>query len=680
LSLENFEHDKRLLEDDDFNVNVRLLVESQQVAHIGVWQWTLGEEVKWSGELFRIYGVTPSQYKPSYEGYLQKIHPDDRPRIRFILEEAIREVKSFSQDEKIVRPDGSIRHLRTWGHPVTNQEGKLIRYLGVCQDITDRVKAEEELRQSEQRYRNIVQSAQDGIWLIDDQGVTQFVNERMAQILDYASSEMAGQHIFKFIDASQRALVTQLLQSSREKQKHFDLPLRKKDGSRAWTIFAANPLVDDNGKRTGAMAVVTDQTQRKYDQVILSSLRDVVNLLLGGSDIHEVLTVLVKAIENIIEGVTASVLLLDEEGKHILTGSAPGLPEAYNKSIEGSEIGPNAGSCGTSAYTRRLVIAEDIQTDPRWVDYRDLALKHGLRACWSHPVFSYDGKVLGTFAMYFRERRKPTQDEINLVEKASTAAALTIQHVKLREDQQRILTEEKKLKDAAEKSVQQRDDFISIASHELRTPLTPLNLQLELIDHLISEFNNDDKVKELHKMVAGAKKQVSELSQLAENLLHVTHISADYLSLSRQNCKLSDIIYNSISQERDGVEEASCTTSVIIKKDVIGNWDRSQLEQVFSHLISNAAKFGSGHPIEIEIGEEDGSGYVTITDHGIGILKTDQSRLFKKFERITSFRKYGGLGIGLYIANEIVKAHGGQIGVLSEFGKGATFKVVLPVK
>ena len=110
--------------------------------------------------------------------------------------------------------------------------------------------------------------------------------------------------------------------------------------------------------------------------------------------------------------IRTSVLLLDSERKHLLHGAAPSLPKEYCESIHGLEIGPSAGSCGTAAYMGHSIFVTDIATDPLWDDYRDLALPHGLRSCWSTPIRSDDDEVVGTFAIYHSATRAPTEDEI----------------------------------------------------------------------------------------------------------------------------------------------------------------------------------------------------------------------------------------------------------------------------
>ncbi len=124
--------------------------------------------------------------------------------------------------------------------------------------------------------------------------------------------------------------------------------------------------------------------------------------------------------------VLASILLLDPEGGRLLHGAAPSLPQAYNEAIHGIAIGPGVGSCGTAAYLGHPIYVTDIASDPLWKDFRDLALEHGLRACWSTPIAGRDGRILGTFAVYHRAPRSPTAEELAAINAASRVAAVVI--------------------------------------------------------------------------------------------------------------------------------------------------------------------------------------------------------------------------------------------------------------
>ena len=144
---------------------------------------------------------------------------------------------------------------------------------------------------------------------------------------------------------------------------------------------------------------------------------DVASELSRGDSLEEILDRYLLTVEQMSDDeILTSVLLLSSDGKRLTHGAAPSLPPPYLEAIDGSEIGPSAGSCGTAAYLGRPVYVTDIATDPLWAAYRDLALPHGLRSCWSTPIRHADGHVLGTFAIYHRNLRGPTRDELGAIE------------------------------------------------------------------------------------------------------------------------------------------------------------------------------------------------------------------------------------------------------------------------
>lgn len=150
--------------------------------------------------------------------------------------------------------------------------------------------------------------------------------------------------------------------------------------------------------------------------------------LAANAALSEILERLVLLIEAQAPDMLCSVLLLSEDGDHVRHGAAPSLPAEYVKAIDGLSIGPKNGSCGTAIYRGEPVVVTDILTDPLWEDYRDLAVANGLRACWSTPILSGRGKVLGSFAMYYLEPRTPTGEEAGLTEVATRIAGLAIEH------------------------------------------------------------------------------------------------------------------------------------------------------------------------------------------------------------------------------------------------------------
>ena len=187
------------------------------------------------------------------------------------------------------------------------------------------------------------------------------------------------------------------------------------------------PVPPSLGNPAGVFLQGHNVTEDKRGEALRNAHNKVLELAIGDSPLEVTLNALLGIVESTSRtGMLGSILLLDADGKHLRHGAAPSLPAEYMKAIDGAEIGACAGSCGTAAYLGAAVYVCDIATDPLWADYKELALAHGLRACWSIPILTRGRKVLGTFAMYHREPREPTLRDLMLVDLIIQTAALVI--------------------------------------------------------------------------------------------------------------------------------------------------------------------------------------------------------------------------------------------------------------
>jgi PAS domain S-box-containing protein len=199
-----------------------------------------------------------------------------------------------------------------------------------------------------------------------------------------------------------------------------------------WTRLNGQPLRAANGEVIGGVMVCHDITEVKEEEFFRAGQSRVLELIAADAPLSEVLTNIVLLMQHQAEGLRCSILLLGRDGIHVEHGAAPDLPEIYVQSVNGSAIGPCAGSCGTAMYTRQPVVVTDVMTDPLWEDYRDLAKMSGLLACWSTPIISSQGEVLGSFAMYRQESRGPRPEEQRLTEVATHLAGIAIQRQRAR--------------------------------------------------------------------------------------------------------------------------------------------------------------------------------------------------------------------------------------------------------
>ncbi|MGX5849682.1 EAL domain-containing protein [Mesorhizobium sp. PL10] len=205
-------------------------------------------------------------------------------------------------------------------------------------------------------------------------------------------------------------------------------------GTVKWFSSTKVPLRNAQNEIFGLVGIARDITARKRADVLRSGQANILEMIATSAPLENVLDSLMHLVESQLKGIFGSVLLLDKDGMHLRHGAAPSLAKAYMSAIDGSAIGPKTGSCGTAAYRREPVVVTDILQDPLWEDYRDLAAPYGYRSCWSTPILSHQGVVLGVFAMYSMSVREPTETETRLIEFTTHIAGIAIER-KRAEDQ-----------------------------------------------------------------------------------------------------------------------------------------------------------------------------------------------------------------------------------------------------
>jgi PAS domain S-box-containing protein len=243
------------------------------------------------------------------------------------------------------------------------------------------------------------------------------------------------------------------------------------------------------------------------------------------------------------------------------------------------------------------------------------------------------------------------------------------------EETARRLVAETAARRAAQDAVATRDEFLSIAGHELKTPLTALLFYSESLSRSAAQLQPGDVAIRATKVVRNAER----LSRLIDELLDVSRIAAGRLTLEFEEVDLAAIVRDLVARSGDAAARVGSTLRLDAPPRIVGRWDRLRLEQVADNLVANAIKYGRGLPIDVRAEADERVARLTVRDRGVGIAPQDQARIFDRFERAVSSRHYGGLGLGLWIARQVVEAHGGQIRVTSAPGEGAEFTVELPL-
>ncbi|HEU4770280.1 MAG TPA: ATP-binding protein [Pyrinomonadaceae bacterium] len=449
---------------------------------------------------------------------------------------------------------------------------------------------------------------------------------------------------------------------------------RAPDG--VWITVNARPLRDAGGELAGGVIVCRDITDRKKEDAFRAGQSRVLEMIARGATLSEVLANLVTLIEAQSAGMLCSVVELSEDGKHIRHGAAPSLPEIYVQAVNGAPIGPKNGSCGTAMYLGKQVIVTDMLVDPLWEDYRELAQLSGLRACWSTPIFSGAGKVLGSFAMYYRQPQTPTGTEARLTEVATHIAGIAIEHqraeneLRAREEQLRITQAEL----AHVARVSTMGELAASIAHEVNQPLGAIVGNADICVRWLNE----------------PEPNLAELREAIEDISSDGHRASQVISRIRSMVKKhvpdkSPLDFNDVAREVvELIGHEAQRKNVRVRtelEDVLPQVaaDRIQLQQVLINLVMNAIE--AMHEVDVanrelmlRTAQWKGSVLAAVSDRGVGIDGSNAEQIFKPFHTTKS----AGMGMGLAISRSIIESHGGRLWAEPIEGGGARFCFTLP--
>ena len=387
--------------------------------------------------------------------------------------------------------------------------------------------------------------------------------------------------------------------------------------------------------------------------------------LVAGKPFQEILDGLCKYVETYSEGLLSSIYILDKSKKFLTFGSAPSLPEVYIRGSRKIFLGPKQGSCGTAAFLKQTIVVEDISRDPLWEEYKDWPLSNGLQACWSFPIMDLKGQVLGTFAVYYTQPRKPHPKEIRLIRASANLTALAIQNYHVKDDL-------KKYAEELERSNNDLQDFAYIASHDLQEPLRKISIFSDRIQEEKSDYS------EKHRdYLSRMRNAANRMQTLIDDLLQLSQVTA-----KKQPFKKVDLV-KIFHEVIDDLEAPLMKTQgkVILGRLPTLDADPFQMRQLFQNLIVNALKYHKPDIppiIHLDCQNNNGCWDISVQDNGIGLDEKFSDRIFVPLERLHGRSDYEGTGIGLAICKKIVFRHGGSISVKSQLGEGATFTITLP--
>ena len=398
---------------------------------VGIWDWNLLTGELYADPVFKeLLGYKDDELRDHVDDWLGLLHPDDAGAVRERIEAHLRGDAPFYEAEyRLNHRDGSVRWFRTRGSATRNDQGTPVLMAGMTADITERKRHEDALRQAEEINRRIVDSTGDCVKILDLDGQLLYMNPVGLRLLEISDLRpLLNRPLAGFLDREFRPAAEEAIAQARTGGRgNFQYLMRIPSGAPKWFDSVVTPVTDVSGAVVQLLAISRDITERRREDAFRTAQHQVLEMIATGRPLPAVLDSLVHLVENHSNGMLCTVLLLDEDGTTVRHGAAPSLPAGYIDAVNGLPIGPKAGSCGTAMFLGQRIIVADIETDPLWEDYRDVARHFGLRACWSTPIFSPQRKVLGSFAMYYSEPRQPREEELQLIETAADIARIAIE-------------------------------------------------------------------------------------------------------------------------------------------------------------------------------------------------------------------------------------------------------------
>jgi len=625
-------------------------------------------------------------------GWQKVHHPDHVDRVVEHFRHCLKIGESWEDTFPLRGKDGTYRWFLSRAIPIRDEQGNVVRWFGTNTDISDRKQAEIALQQSEERLRLALNAANQGLYDLNIQTGEAIVSPQYAQMLGYDPQEFHETNAFWLErlhpdDGERVSSVYQEYITGRRDQYQVEFRQRTQSGDWKWILSTGSIVAwDGDGRPLRMLGIHTDISDRKQAELeredLLARERHYSEQLQGltaaalainsALSVEEVLQAIAERAAAIV-GTHQSVTSLTVNGNWEQAINAVYLSDKYAqwRGYDAKTDGSGIYACVCHLNRPMRMTQAELEAHPRWRGFGKEAKNHPPMRGWlAAPLVGRDGQNIGLIQLSDKYEGDFTETDEAVVVQLAQMASIAVENARLYEAEQQARQE-------AQTANRLKDEFLAVLSHELRSPLNPILGWTKLLQS--RKLNEARTAEALATIERNAKLQ----AQLIEDLLDISRIMRGKLTLNSAFVSLAFVIYSAMETVRLAAEAKNIQFNLALDStvgEVLG--DAGRLQQVVWNLLSNAVKFTpAGGQVTIRLTQVDTDAQIQIIDTGKGINPEFLPYVFEYFrqEDGSTTRKFGGLGLGLAIARQIVEMHGGRISADSPgVGFGATFTVKLP--